>query len=83
VNARARLAGVAVVAGLLAGAGGYVAGQHHAPAPVVQTCPAPALAGQHAGYVAGGSKIIGTNGANGIAPGDVYTCDMTGNASVS
>jgi hypothetical protein len=41
-------------------------------------CPAPALAGPHgepyAGYVASGSRIVGTNGGNGIAPGDVFTC---------
>jgi hypothetical protein len=54
-------------------AGGYVA--HSTPAPQLTACPAPALAGQHAGYVTSGSRIIGINGSNGLAPGDVYTCD--------
>ena len=66
---------------------GYVAGHQAAPVRVqpatVQACPAPALAGQHAGYVTAGSKIIGTNGGNGVAPGDTYYCDASGNGYVT
>ena len=69
------LAGVAL-AGLLASIG-------HLPVTHRATCPAPALPGQHAGYVTAGSRIIGTNGGNGIAPGDVYTCDASGRVTVS
>jgi len=61
-------------------AGGY--GMHATPAPQLTACPAPHLPGQHAGYIISGSRIIGTDGSNGIAPGDVYTC-IDGQGSVS
>ena len=60
--------------------GGYAA--HGQSAAQLTACPAPHLPGQHAGYVTSGSRIIGTNGGNGLAPGDIYTCDH-GQGSVS
>jgi hypothetical protein len=77
------LAGLAVSGAMLAG--GYVAGHVTAEraAATVQACPAPAYPGQNAGYVTAGSRIIGTNGGNAIAPGDVYICDASGNGYVT
>jgi hypothetical protein len=55
--------------GLLAGAGGYVAGHVTAPPATVQACPAPP--GYH-GYMTAGSHVT--------AGGHVFTCDASGNS---
>jgi len=64
----------AVIAGSFLG--GYATHSQPASRPVASltACPAPALPGQHAGYVTSGSRIVGTDGSNGLARGDVYTC---------
>lgn len=50
---------------------------HHAAA-----CAAPHMPGQTHGTISSGTRITGTDGRNGIAPGDVYAC-QDGHVTIS
>ena len=45
-------------------------------------CAAPHMPGQAHGTIPSGTRITGTDGRNGVAPGDVYTCE-NGHVTIS